>query len=200
MNQISEELAEILGLLCSEGSYTISTSRCFCFYKERGKKYLRNKTTRYIQFGNYDKKLLQHFRLLVEKEYGHRTGLEKDRIRICKRFIIDDLLRYTSFGVLKWKLPTDVKNSTFNIKIKFLRGYFDGDGTVSSQIRFFSSNGRSLKDVSNLLHSVGIGNNFKGPYFRKGKRPSFYIYVRRKYWDKFLELINPISKIHKKDL
>ena len=198
MEKISPEKAEILGLLCAEGSYYEGTSQYYEHYPERNKTYLKNHKTKYIQFGNFDKKLLNHFKFLIKKEYNHDINLSWDRARICKRIIIEDILKCTPFGVLKWKVPTEVIKGNKTIKIKFLRGYFDGDGTVSSQVRMFSSNKDSLEKVSQLLTSVGINNLFKGPYFRKNRKPSYYIYIRANSKDRFLKMIKPISKKPKK--
>jgi hypothetical protein len=162
--------AEIIGLLCSEGSFTKSMSRYYVYNRKRNGIYLKNKFTKYIQFANSDYKLLVHFRNLIKREYNYSVNIEKDRIRICKRFIIKDLLKYSDYGHLKWNVPSQIFGGSVNIKISFLRGYFDGDGTSSSIARFFSTNKFGLLNVSVLLDNLQVRHTFQGPILKEGKK------------------------------
>ena len=199
---ITPEKAEIIGLLCAEGSYQEYFNSGWEYYRNRKKYYFRNKKRSvYLQFANYDKKLLYHFKKLIMKIYSYNAPISFDRVRIFKRDVIKDLLRYTLYGHLRWNVPKEVIKGIRKVKIKFIRGYFDGDGTASNTIRIFSNNKDALKQVSSLLNSLFIETTFNGPIIRKNREPSYYIYVRRKNQKKFLDLINPISKIpHKKVL
>mgnify|MGYP001589606888 CR=1 FL=1 len=198
--KINTEIAEIIGLLCAEGSYHNYSKKYWEYYKDRNKHYFRNRKTVYIQFANYDKKLLAHFRGLIKRVYNYDASLSWDRIRICKRRVIKNLLNYTKYGHLKWKIPKDIINGSKIIKIRFLRGYFDGDGTAVNSMGFFSTNKKSLKKVSMILKSLSVENTFNGPIIRKDRKPSYYIYIRRKHQEKFLKMINPVSKLPKKVL
>ena len=193
--KISPEIAEIIGLLCAEGSYHKYSKKYWEYYNNRDKYYFRKRNTVYIQFANYDKKLLIQFKNLVKKAYNYEASSSWDRIRICKRNVIKDLLKYTDYGHLKWKVPKEIINNNDKVKIRFLRGYFDGDGTISNTTRIFSNNKKSLKKVGVILNSLSIKNTFNGPIIRRNREPSYYIYIRRKDQNKFLRMIKPISKI-----
>ncbi len=195
MLDITPEKAEIIGLLCAEGSFHDYTSTFMEYYKDRKKSYLKkNKRSIYIQFANFDEKLLLHFKDLINKVYGYDVPINKDRVRICRRSLIDDLLKYTDYGHLKWEIPNSVKKGSKDIKIKFIRGFFDGDGTISTTVRMFSTNELSLRGISDLLKEIGIKNNFNGPCIRESRKPYFYIYILRSEQSKFLNMIDPRSK------
>lgn len=192
----SEDLAEIIGLLCAEGSYYYRKSSYLSYYKNRDKFYLRkDKETKYIQFANYDKNLLIHFKSLIKKVYDWDVSVEKDRVRICKRNIIKNLLNFTEYGHLKWKVPDFVLYGKKEIKTRFLRGFFDGEGTVSTTVRMFSTNKNSLLDVSKLLKDLNISYTFNGPVKPPFKKPYYYIYIRKKDENMFIKNLNPVSKI-----
>jgi len=145
-NEFSPAKAEIIGLLCAEGSYYNSFKDCWLYYPDRNKYYFRkNKQTVYIQFANFDLKLLNHFKELIHEIYNYNVSVCSDRIRICKRDIIKDLLKYTDYGHLKWKVPINVLKGNEDVKIKFIRGFFDGEGTTSTTVRMFSTNEIELK-------------------------------------------------------
>ncbi len=75
--KMTNELAEILGLLCSEGCHVVSYSNYW--EKDREKlRYRKNKKSERIEFYNKDEKLLSHYRTLLFKEFGITT--KKDEI------------------------------------------------------------------------------------------------------------------------
>lgn len=189
--EITEGLAEIIGLLCAEGSHTIS----FSTYIEKKRNYLRkNKRTEYIQFANNDEKLQKHFQDLIIKEYNHKINYYFDRSRICKISIIKDIINLTELGHLKWRVPKQVIKGNKELKIKFLRGYFDGDGTASGIPRFFSTNQQGLIQVSKMLDNFKIRHTIQGPIIKKNKKPSYVLQISRKDQNNFFRIINPISK------
>jgi len=192
--EISEELAEIIGLLCAEGCYI--NTRTSYWGKERGKmRYRKNKLQKRIEFGNIDPILLNHFKELVEKEYNYTPGIGKDRARICKGGIIDNITSYTDLGHLKWKVPESVMNGNEIIKSRFLRGFFEGDGTVSNRIRFFSTNLQGLKQITKLLDSLSIKNKLNGPALKPRRKPFYEIYIFQSERERFLNKLQPITKI-----
>jgi len=195
MKNITPELAEILGLLCAEGCHVISYSSYWV--KERGKlRYRKNKKSERIEFYNKDKKLLVHYQELLFKEFGYESKITKHgKINIGKLSIIQHIGSHTILGHLKWRVPSLIMNSTKHVQIAFIRGYFDGDGTASGRIRFFSTNELGLKQVSQLLKKLNITHTLQGPIFREKRKPSYIIQVSEKEKERFLNLVQPVSKV-----
>jgi len=194
MKSITPELAEILGLLCAEGSYILS----FPSYwgKDKGKKrFYKNHKSERIEFSNKDKKLLDHFQSLIQIQYGYKPNITKhSKINLCRRTIIKDILDYTELGCFSWCVPNEILSSEIEIKIKFLRGFFDGDGTASNIARFFSTNKDGLIQVNSLLNELNIKSTFLGPYKKEGRKPYYVIQISRTEKENFLNIIKPISK------
>ncbi len=195
MKNLTLEFAEILGLLCAEGCHTVSY---FSYWgKDRGRdRFFRNDKSERIELYNKDKKLLQHYQKLLSKEFDYNPKVTKHgKINICKIDIIKSIISHTKLGFLKWKVPNNIMESSKNIKIAFIRGYFDGDGTVSNRVRMFSSNKKGLKQVSKLLKDLEIKHTFQGPIFKENRKPSYIIQVSEKEKERFLNMIKPVSKI-----
>ncbi len=194
-DKISSEFAEILGLLCSEGCHSISYSSYWGM--DRGKRrFFKNHKNESIQFYNKDLKLLKHYQMLVYKEFEYKIKITKNnKLNICKRLIIKKIIDQTPLGHLSWKIPNSVIYGDKNIKIAFLRGYFDGDGTSSGCARFFSTNKSGLNQVAQLLKNLKIKHTFQGPIIKAKRKPAYIIQISRKEKEIFLNLINPVSKI-----
>lgn len=199
INKMSSEKAEILGLLCAEGTYYRYYSTYYEFFKNRGvngKYYRRTKMIEAVEFTNLNEKLLQHFRSLMFKVYRYAprpTGIKTSiKIRIKKASVIQDLLKHTKFGCKKWRVPKELWNSENGTISSFIRGLFDGDGTIRKfNIRLSSINPEGLKGVNKLLRLLGIVSWVKGPYSGRGNRkPNYYLYIPRGGVKKYKELIN----------
>ena len=192
--KITTQLAEIIGLLCAEGSHIISYSSYWG--KDRGKnRFYKNDKSERIEFTNKDNKLLLHYKNLLLKEFNYDAKPTKHyKVNICKMSIIKNIISHTSLGHDKWKIPDSIVNSNDKIKVSFIRGYFDGDGTVSSRIRFFSVNENGIKQVSNLLKELNIQHTLQGPIIKENRKPSYIIQISEKERERFLNLINPVSK------
>ena len=198
VKKISIEFAEILGLLCAEGSHIISFSNYW--EKFRGKlRYRKNKKSERIEFYNKDLKLLCHYQDLLLREFAHSTNITKHgKINLGKKEIINKIIGHTKIGHLQWRVPPSVMNSDFKmIKLRFLRGYFDGDGTASGTIRMFTSNPIGAREISKLLSQLTFKHTIQGPIIRKSRKPSYVIQISRKEEEKFLKRVDPISKLQK---
>jgi len=195
MNKMSPELAEIIGLLCAEGSHIVYYSN----YWEKGRKKLRyrkNKKSERIEFYNKDIKLLAHYQELLKKEFNYETKVTKHgKVNICNMKVIREIIDHTKLGHLDWRIPESVKKSRKEIKTKFLRGYFDGDGTASSIVRMFSSNPEGIKQISELLNELNFKHTIQGPIIKLNRKPSYVLQLSRKVQSKFIKSIDPISKL-----
>ncbi len=193
--KVSPELAEILGLLCAEGSHIASYSN----YSEKDRKgdhrFRKNKKSERVEFYNKDEKLLCHYQFLLEKEFNYNSKITKHgKINIGTKEIMRAILNYTLLGHLSWKVPKIISESSREVKLCFLRGYFDGDGTASGNVRFFSSNYTGLQQISLLLNDLGFKHSMQGPILKENRKPSYVIQIGRSCQKKFLQTINPVSK------
>jgi intein/homing endonuclease len=195
--KISKELSEILGLLCAEGSHVVS----YCSYWEnsRGKRrYRKNKKSERIEFYSKDKKLSLHYIKLLEKEFDFRWKITKHgKVNIGNRKVIRKITEQTCLGHLNWKIPNSVLDSNKKIKIAFLRGFFDGDGTAISIVRMFSTNKVGIQQLSKLLFDLNFKHTIQNPVIKPNRKPHYVLQLSRKDQIKFLEEINPISKLPK---
>jgi len=194
MRKISVEFSEILGLLCAEGCHSISFSSYWGL--DRGKKrFYKNKKSEKIEFFNKDHILLLHYQNLLFEEFGYTPKITKyGKILICKKDIIRKIIFFTQLGHLKWRVPHSILDSEDIVKIRFLRGYFDGDGTIINRARFFSTNQAGLKQVSRLLIDLKIKHTIQKPVFKENRKPLYSIQISEKSKETFLNLLKPISK------
>ena len=192
---ISPELAEIIGLLCAEGSYVIGYSSYWLV--ERGKLRFRvNDKSERIEFCNKDPKLLEHFSKLLLKVFNYQTKSTKHhKVNICKVAIVKKILSLTNIGHSKWYVPGVIMAADKKIIISFIRGYFDGDGSSSKYIRFFSTNEHGLNQVQKLLQIIGFRSYFEKTYLKESRKPLFTLHVENRQRESFLSLIQPVSKI-----
>jgi intein/homing endonuclease len=159
------------------------------------KRYYKNQKSEHIEFYNKDIKLLNRLQNLLNKEFWYHPKITKHgKINICRRDIIKKIINQTPLGHLKWKVSELVINSSNNIKISFLRGYFDGDGTTSNRIRFFSTNNGGLLQVYRLLSDLSIKHTFPKPILKEQRKPLYYIQISEKERERFLNIIKPTSK------
>tara|TARA_Y100000310_G_C20593822_1_gene769478 strand:- start:321 stop:908 length:588 start_codon:yes stop_codon:yes gene_type:complete len=194
MKNITIKLAEILGLLCAEGSHIIAYSSYWGKDRGRDRFFTNNKSER-IEFYNKDIKLLKHYQKLLFDEFEYSPKITKhNKINICKMNIIRSIILQTPLGHMKWTIPLSVKESKREVKIAFVRGFFDGDGTVSNRVRFFSSNPDGIKQLSDLLRDLDFKHTIQGPIKRENHKDSFVIQISQKERESFLKEIKPISK------
>jgi len=198
---INQRKAEILGLLFSDGNFRKYYTTYKEFDKRRNNTYIRHQTKRIIEFANTNLKLLNHFRNLLLKEYDYKSNItisNKNVFRICitKNGIINDLTQRINFGFLKWSVPREIMSSNKKIKAAFIRGIFDGDGSIDfvdrkiPRIRIYSVNLKSLKQVKQLLEDLFINCKINGPYIKTKRRPLYELLLQTKSIMKFIKYIN----------
>jgi intein/homing endonuclease len=195
MKNLTPELSEIIGLLCAEGSHVVASSSYWG--NDGGKpRYYKNHKSNRIEFSNEDKKLLEHYQNLLKIVFDYETKITKDnKVNICKKDIVDEIINHTELGHLIWNVPKTILGGDDISKIRFLRGFLDGDGSLTNNlVRFFSTNKNGLDNISKLLNDLGMKHTFQKPMMKKGRKPLYYIQLSRKEREKFLKLVKPISK------
>ena len=193
-NFYSPYFAEILGLLCAEGHYALQYSSYQG--KDRGKpRYYKNKKSERIEFYNNDIKLLNRLLFLLIKQFNYEARIGKyNKIVIGKRDVIRKIIFETKPGVDHWRVPEFVKTADDNTKIAFIRGHFDGDGTASGIIRFFSCNKLGLECIQQLLCDLEFKSYLQKPVIKPNRKPFYTLQLTRKQKENFLNTIKPISK------
>jgi DNA-binding transcriptional regulator WhiA len=204
---LSQEKAEILGLLFSDGNYRKYHSTFRMFDKRRNKTYTFNQDKRIMEFANTDLELLEYFRKLLDREYNYYPNIvlsNKNVFRVCitKNSVLDDLTGIANFGSSEWFIPSEIVSGNDQIKRAFIRGFFDGDGSVDfaekkiPRIRINSINLNGLKQIRELLKSLSIESKVNGPYKRNKRKDCYELLLKTSSVIKFIKYIN--SKHSKK--
>lgn len=162
---LSNEKAEILGYLCSEGSDNNFLDRYNGYDKRRNRYYLRNSLREWINFTNMDKTLQSRFIYLMNYVYDYPLKVyNKGSFCIRRKIVVKDLRDYTIFGSRRWNVPKSLFENNFIEQTKFfIRAYLDGDGTVDIKKKAVivdSVNLKGLKNVNKLFNKFGIKTKF----------------------------------------
>jgi hypothetical protein len=157
MGGISPELARVHAHLCGDGTV------CIWKTKEKGRK-----NTAVTGYYNKNQKLLDKFRKDFSKIFGVKMKMTKNKsvsvrsIRIYKELI----KRFGKFGSWEWRIPEIVKKSSAEIKIEWLKAFFEDEAYHEKEynrLKTKSVNLRGLKDVKELLDFLGVFSSLTGP-------------------------------------
>ncbi|MBS3124726.1 LAGLIDADG family homing endonuclease [Candidatus Woesearchaeota archaeon] len=88
-------------------------------------------------------------------------------VRLYRNAVFHDLQQYGSFGTFEWKIPLEVLSGTTEIKMEWLKAFFDSEATVQvspPKIILYSANLIGLHQVQQLLHEFSIIGRINGPY------------------------------------
>jgi intein/homing endonuclease len=143
---LTEEVAELLGFLCADGSFA-----------DRGR----------VRFNENHPQLFEHVRSECQKLFGvcsyHDIQNAEshlgyiDSSRLMRWF----QLNFPEMVALKQerRVPAAIFRSPNSVVAAFLRGFADGDGTASKEgrVAIAGTNLLLLQDVRFLLHRLGIG-------------------------------------------
>jgi len=155
--EISPELARIHAHLCGDGSvYIYETS-------ERDRN-LRAVTGYY----NKNQKLLNKFRKDFSKLFGVKMAIRPNRdVSIKSIRIFRELIkRFGEFGSKKWRVHNSIKNSNKNIRLEWLKAFFEDESYHEkryNRLKIKSINHKGLRDVKEMLNSLGIFSSLTGP-------------------------------------
>lgn len=182
---ITAEKAELVGFLCAEGCYYKYISKGWEFDKRRNNSYFRIKHNEVLQMGNNNLKIQRRFLFLLNKIYGYEIKFygkpNSMRCTIKRKDVIKDLMQYSkTYNSFGWRLHKSIISGSKHVKLGFLRGFFDGDGSISLttknryKIRFFSVNLKELKKVQKITNSLGMRSKIYGPYWGKSSKTGIY--------------------------
>jgi intein/homing endonuclease len=152
---VSENLARCLAKLCGDG-------------------YLSSK---YLRYNNTCTVLLNEFKDDIQKEFGH-THFTEGKVNSGTLFVqlhnksiisafFSHLRSFKSNDIL---IPESVKSAPLNIKIAFIRAFYDDEGCAALRlnkstqewkrnITLCSNSVQILKEINEILFSLGISTN-----------------------------------------
>lgn len=175
--------AYILGVLCGDG-----------WMKEGG--YL-------LSLNVMDREFIDRFAEKVLCQYGKSCRVYEDkrpsfRCDVSSNQIHADLLGY--FGGInpkcyEWRVPKDVLNGADPIKVEFLKGFFDSEGSVNSngrgQVIIGVNNKEGLLEVQKLLTDLGIESRFGECWHKQRNKMRYFLTLtvrgnngRKAFYDK----------------
>jgi hypothetical protein len=201
---MKNEKAEIIGFLCAEGSHYNYICKYWNYDHRRKNSYFRITRHEGIEFGNNNTLLLNRFLYLLKKCYKYKrkiTGVSNARkVVIGKMSVFKDLLSFTEYGCLKWRVPKIILNTrNKGLKISFLKGYYEGDGVRPNlnkkknliiRVRFVSKNLIGLKQVIKLLKDLNIKSNL---HFSSKKEKQYELSLYGRNARKFIKMTRPIK-------
>ena len=199
---ITPEKAELIGFLCSEGCYYKYIAKYWSFDKRRNNSYFRIQEQEVLQMGNNNPKIQNRFLFLLEKIYKYKIKFYGNphsmRCTIKRKDVIHDLIKYSkTYNSFEWKLHKTICNGSPGVKLGFLRGYFDGDGSISKtsknryKIRIFSVNIKELKKIQKILNSLSMKSKIYGPYI--GGRGKTGIYELTLISENAISFVNKVK-------
>lgn len=150
-NDVSLKLKSMLsGFLAGDGSVQIRKEKEFYHYE--------------IQFFPDDELMLSTYCSIIKKLYGKNPKITRGHnvfnARITSKTIVEDLFKYSSFGLKKWCLPYEL----FRIKGAkevWLKAFFSAEAYVgSNSIKIQTVNKKGMMSVSKLLNDLGIPNKY----------------------------------------
>lgn len=169
MEKMSQELARIHAHLCGDGSVFIFRT------KEKDRNWAGG-----IGYYNNNQRLLDKFRADFSTLFGVRMKMRKNRevsIRSVKR-AKEFMEKFGSFGSREWRIHSSIKNSTKKVRLEWLKAFFEDEAYHEkryNRLKIKSVNSNGLKDIKDLLDSVGIFSSLTGP----NSDESYYLTITR---------------------
>ena len=152
---ISGNLARCLAKICGDG----------------------NMNSKYLRYNNTSKVLLNEFKEDIKKEFGE-VHFTEGKVNSGTSFVQlhnKKILSVFSSHLYSFKssdifIPQSIKNSPLNIKIAFIRAFYDDEGCAALRfnkstkewkrnINLSSNSFQILVEIKEILHSLGITSN-----------------------------------------
>lgn len=192
--KITPAFARLHAHICGDG----------CMYAYKGhrlkselKKHPRNnliKMTYNIEYTNNCKDLLKETIKDFKDEFNKKATQfkTKNQIRIRGKWIYD-LFKSLGAGKSKeWFISKEITSSSKEVKINWLRAFFDDEAHVSiikKRIILNIVNKKGLIQIQNLLKDLEIESSLKGPY-RYKKYKSYHLSLYGDAIEKYTKIIN----------
>jgi len=150
--------AILCGFLAGDGSIQKRKEKNFYHYQ--------------LDFFPDDIIMLNKYAEIVKQIYNKNPTIKRKNkfftVRITSRVIIEDLTKYSNFGIQTWTLPKNlfiIKGS----KEAWLRAFFSAEAYIGpSSIKIQTVNKKGMKSISSLLKELKIDHKYY-EYFPKKK-------------------------------
>ena len=163
--------AALCGFLAGDGSVQVRDSGTFSRHD--------------IGFYPDDKLMLKIYCNALRQVYGKKPAVSKRsnmfEARITSRTIVEDLLKYSKFGVHSWNVP-HLLFKVAGAKEAWLRAFFSAEAYVGPEhIKIQTVNGKGMQALSDLLSTLGIAHR-RYEYQPKKKNYSlvYILFISRK--------------------
>lgn len=179
---ITEDLCELMGYLCGDGSFTGSSLRwVVCDKDEDVDKYI---VSLFKKIFNEDISKFSRYRGVIERMFNSKPLIKA---------LID-------LGLSKENVPEFLFKSDQTLIAAWLRGFFEADGSVGDRISCSSSRNSLIKSIQKLLLSVGIVSNIWEYSYKKDSKwlQANSLSIKSFWTNIFLDTIGFIGK-RKKD-
>ncbi len=167
--KITKELARIHAHLCGDGGlYYYETS-------EKDRNYSAE-----IAYWNTNTKLITSFREDMLLYFGVKMTYypERHKLKVRSVRIAMELLKFNKYGAREWRIPNEIKKSSQEIKIEWIKAFCLDEGYCPANrnvIRIKSMNAKGLQDIQEMLLSLNITSTFNGPHCDN----SFYLNIKK---------------------
>ena len=122
----------------------------------------------YMSIGKDEKDLAQFYDKLILELFGRtcihvHKNTEQSR-RFTSKELVQDLDKSVGISAYTKRVPEWVKRGNYGIKLAFLQGFLDSDGSVfidrgKVRVNFTSVNLELLEDIQDLLYALEIKNS-----------------------------------------
>jgi len=153
-----------------------------------GRRYHQKRRRYQIGYCNTQEELLKEFEEDIRKQFNIKPQKKKIEIRTKSKRIfkrISDLGGGNSRG---WFISQEVFDSNDNIKIQWIRAFFDDECTFedkTGRIRVKSVNKKGLYQIKKLLSDIKIDSNITGPNIDE----THYLTIKKKNLRQFNDKI-----------
>jgi len=202
--RITPEFARLHAHICGDGClFKVKTNRS----KKELIQHPRKNTIRnrfHLSYCNTNKLLLKLFIKDLKIAFD-RIGVfvpSKNQVDVQAKWLYD---LFRSFGAGKskeWYVPNEIMSASNNIRIEWLKAFFDDEAYISKtrkRIVLNIVNKKGLKQIQLLLRKLGIESKLGGPYFYK-KYYSYHLTLYKNYIKRYYELIGFNHPKKRKDL
>lgn len=140
----------LCGFLAGDGSVQVRKEKSFSHYQ--------------LDFFPDDELMLKEYLKLMKKIYKVKPSIRRRSnvyvARTSQKFVVLDLLKLSKFGLYTWNIPEWILINDLN-KRAWLKAFFSAEGYVNKKyIKTQSVNIESIKEVKNMLSSLGIKGNY----------------------------------------
>ena len=127
----------------------------------------RHKHDYIMKYEVKDRSFIKSFEKDVRKVYGlamtkgfnrsGKTGVMIPYVKVRSKEAFEDLMSYGEYKSAAWSIPEAVKAAGEDVRIEFIRAFFDDEGSVvPREARFYSTNIEGISGMAGLLRGFGI--------------------------------------------